>query len=167
MSFPKVPKPDQAATSACAKNKEGPKPGGHVQLFRMERGCNKGFYSEKRQFGGLHRCVIWMGWVSCAWGCVTAVLQFCRVHRTACPTNTPVWTVFFEDKLFVGHGGGYQEAWCVYLTCTPNTLPTTISCFQCVTIFFSRGLVKPGSRSGGSDAFKSRTGGVQGVVDAN
>ena len=48
MSVPKVPKPDQAATSACAKNKEGSKPGEHVQLFRMERDRNKGFYSEKR-----------------------------------------------------------------------------------------------------------------------
>ena len=29
--------------SARAKNKEGPKPGEHVQLFRMERDRNKGF----------------------------------------------------------------------------------------------------------------------------
>jgi hypothetical protein len=48
VSVPKVPKPDQAAISACAKNQEGPKPGEHVQLFRMERDHNKGFYSEKR-----------------------------------------------------------------------------------------------------------------------
>ena len=46
VSVPKVPKPDQAATSACAKNKEGPKPREHVQLFCMERDRNKGFYSE-------------------------------------------------------------------------------------------------------------------------
>ena len=45
-SIPKVPEPDWAATSARAK--KGPKPGEHVQLFRMERG-NKGFYSEKCQ----------------------------------------------------------------------------------------------------------------------
>ena len=43
VSVPKVPKPDQAAISACAKNKEGPKPGEHVQLFCMERDRNKGF----------------------------------------------------------------------------------------------------------------------------
>ena len=48
MSVPKVLKPDQAATSACAKNKEGPKPGKHVQLFCMQWDRNKGFYSEKR-----------------------------------------------------------------------------------------------------------------------
>ena len=48
VSIPKVPKPDQAATSACAKNKEGPKPVEHVQLFRMERDPNKGFYFENR-----------------------------------------------------------------------------------------------------------------------
>ena len=44
MSVPKVPK---AATSADAENKEGPKPGEHVQLFRMKRDRNKGFYTEK------------------------------------------------------------------------------------------------------------------------
>ena len=46
VSVPKVPKLHQAATSACTNNQEGPKPGEHVQLFRMER--NKGFYSKKR-----------------------------------------------------------------------------------------------------------------------
>ena len=46
MSVPKVPKLHQAATSARTNNQEGPKPGEHVQLFRMER--NKGFYSKKR-----------------------------------------------------------------------------------------------------------------------
>ena len=42
LSVPKVPEPDRAANSACAKNKKGPKPGEHVQLFRV-----KGFYSQK------------------------------------------------------------------------------------------------------------------------
>ena len=42
LSVPMVPEPDWAATSARAKNKKGPKPGVHVQLFRL-----KGFYSEK------------------------------------------------------------------------------------------------------------------------
>ena len=45
LSAPKVPELDRAATSACAK--KGPKPGEHVQLFRLKRGHNKGFYSEK------------------------------------------------------------------------------------------------------------------------
>ena len=26
-------------------------------------------------------------------------------HRTACPMNTPVWTVFFGILMFAGHGG--------------------------------------------------------------
>ena len=47
LSVPKVPEPDRAATSARAKNKKGPKPREHVQLFRMKRDGNKGFYSEK------------------------------------------------------------------------------------------------------------------------
>ena len=42
---PKVSDSDGAATSARAK--KSPKPGEHVQLFRMKRDRNKGFYSEK------------------------------------------------------------------------------------------------------------------------
>ena len=37
---------DGAAISARAKNKKGPKPTEHVQLFRMKRDRNKGFCSE-------------------------------------------------------------------------------------------------------------------------
>ena len=44
-SAPKVPEPDQAATSACAK--KGPKPGEHVQIFCMKWDHNMGFYSQK------------------------------------------------------------------------------------------------------------------------
>ena len=47
LSIPKVPEPDRAATAARAKNKKGPKPGEHFQLFRMKRDRNKGFYSGK------------------------------------------------------------------------------------------------------------------------
>ena len=47
LSVPKVPETDQAATSAGAENKKGPKPGEHVQIFRMKRDRNKGFQSEK------------------------------------------------------------------------------------------------------------------------
>ena len=46
LSVPKVPELDRAATSACAKNKKGPKPGEHAQFFCMKRE-RKGFYSEK------------------------------------------------------------------------------------------------------------------------
>ena len=42
----KVPQPDWAATSACAKNKKGPEPKEHVQLVCMKQD-HKGFYSEK------------------------------------------------------------------------------------------------------------------------
>ena len=38
----------QRAWCAGGTLKEGPKPGEHVQLFRMEWDRNKGFYSEKR-----------------------------------------------------------------------------------------------------------------------
>ena len=47
LSVLKVPELDWAATSARAKNKKGPKPGEHVQLFRMKWDRNQGFYSEK------------------------------------------------------------------------------------------------------------------------
>ena len=56
LSIPKVPEPDWVATSARAKNKKGPKPGEHVQLFRMKRNRNKGFYSVL--LGGLHYIVL-------------------------------------------------------------------------------------------------------------
>ena len=39
LSVLKVPEPDRAATSACARSKKGPKHGEHVQLFRMKRDC--------------------------------------------------------------------------------------------------------------------------------
>ena len=42
---PKVSNSDRAATSAHAK--KSPKPPEHVQLFRIKRDRNKGFYSEK------------------------------------------------------------------------------------------------------------------------
>ena len=45
LSLPKVPELHRAATSTCAK--KGPKPGEHVDLFRMKRDANKGFGSEK------------------------------------------------------------------------------------------------------------------------
>ena len=45
LSVPKVSDSDGAATSARAK--KSPQPGEHVQLFRMKRDRNKGFYSEK------------------------------------------------------------------------------------------------------------------------
>ena len=41
LSVPKVPEPNQAATSAHAK--KGPKPGEYVQLFRMIQDHNNGF----------------------------------------------------------------------------------------------------------------------------
>ena len=37
--------------------------------------------------------------VHSAWGCVTAGSQYCRAHRTACPMNTPIRTLFFKDKI--------------------------------------------------------------------
>ena len=60
LSTPKVPEPDQAATSACAK--KGLKPREHVQLFRMKQDCNKGFYSEKISLeASIASCFEWTG----------------------------------------------------------------------------------------------------------
>ena len=103
MSVPKVPKPDQA-TCAYAKNKEGPKQGEHVQLFRMERDRNKGFYTEKCSLEASRK-----GWVSCPEGCATAVSQYCRAQRTACPANTPI----FEDKIVHWTQGGGGQSMCM------------------------------------------------------
>ena len=59
--IPKVPEPDRAAISACAKS--GPKLGEHVQFFRMKRDRNKGFYSEKCQLeASIAMCFEWVGY---------------------------------------------------------------------------------------------------------
>ena len=54
-----------------------------------------------------------MGWVSCAWGCVTAVSQYCRAHQTACPANTPVRTILIWQQVVrwtSGGGGGGKKS---------------------------------------------------------
>ena len=59
LSVPKAPELDQAATSARARNKTGPKPGLHGQLF-----CMKGFYSQKCQLqASVALCVEWAGYL--------------------------------------------------------------------------------------------------------
>ena len=58
LSVLKVPEPDQAATSAGANNKKGPKPKEHVQLFRMKRDRNKGFHSEKDNWRPPPHCAL-------------------------------------------------------------------------------------------------------------
>ena len=78
LSVPKVPEPDRAATSARAKNKNGPKPGEHVQLFRMKRDCNKGFYPEKCYLEASAGQLVFRG----IGGCQTAYTQ------TLPPTTT-------------------------------------------------------------------------------
>ena len=58
LSVPKVSDSDRAATSARAK--KSPKPG--VQLFRMKRGRNKGFYSQKCEVEvSIALCFEWAG----------------------------------------------------------------------------------------------------------
>ena len=109
MSVPKVPKPDQAATSACAKNKEGPKPGEHIQLFHMERGRNKGFYTEQCQLEA--SIDLYFEWA----GCLVSrdvLLPFrnivARTERRVQRTR-PFRPYFFSTKLFVGRKGvGYD-----------------------------------------------------------
>ena len=88
LSVLKMPEPDQAATSACAK--KGPKPGEHAQLFRMKRDRNKGFYSEKCELeASIALCFEWAGYlvprdvlppfhnfVACTERCVEQTLLF-------------------------------------------------------------------------------------------
>ena len=82
MSVRKVPEPDQAATSSRAKNKEGPKPGEHVQLFRMERDRNKGFYSKKRQLEA--SIALYFEWAGCLVprDVLPPLPPYCCAHRT-------------------------------------------------------------------------------------
>ena len=106
MSVPKVPKPDQAATSACAKNKEGPKPGEHVQLFRMKRDRNKGLYSEKCELeASIALYFEWVGYlvrrdVIPPFHSIVARTER-HVQRTL-----PFGPSFLRTKLFAGHRWG-------------------------------------------------------------
>ena len=104
MSIPKVPKPDQAAISACTKNKEGPKPGEHVQRFRMERDRNKGFYSESANRRPPSLCTLNGLGVLCLGMCYRrfAILS-CAPNSVS---NEHTRSYFLRTKLFVGHGGG-------------------------------------------------------------
>ena len=105
VSVPKVPKPGQAAHSACTNNKEGPKPGEHVRLFRMECDRNKGFYSEKRKLEA--SIALYFEWA----GCIVPrdVLPPFRniVARTEriVQRTLPCGPYFLRTNLFVGHGG--------------------------------------------------------------
>ena len=96
VSVPKVPKPDQTAFSACAKNNEGPKPGEHVQLFRMERDRNKGFYTEKCSLQA--SIALYFEW---AWCLVPRV-----THLAQCARSATIWVCGrTRDPYFVILGG--------------------------------------------------------------
>ena len=98
MSLPKVPRPGQAA-----KNKEGPQPEEHVQLFRMERDHNKGFHSEKRQLEASTLCTL-NGLVILG---VLPPLRNLVAPTERCVQQTlPFGRYCLRTKLFVGHGGG-------------------------------------------------------------
>ena len=105
VSAPKVPEPDQAATSACAK--KGPKPGEHFQLFRMKWDRSKGFYPEKCSVEAIALFFEWRGYLvpQVVLQCFTILSRI----RTVCPTNTSVRTVFFEDLIVRWTRGGGQR----------------------------------------------------------
>ena len=98
LSVPKVPEPDRAATLVCAKNKKGPKPGEHVQLF-----CMKGFSSQKCKL-----CIEWAGYLVPR----DVLPPFHKIvaHTEGCVQRTLLFGPYFcRMKLFVGHrGGGVQ-----------------------------------------------------------
>ena len=104
--------------SARAKNKKGPKPGEHVQLFRMKRDRNKGFYSEKCQLEAfIALCFERVG-------CLVPRDVLLPLHNIGARTERrvqrtlPFRPYFLGTKLFVGHGGGGGECagecadWC-------------------------------------------------------
>ena len=67
--------------------------------------ATRAFYPEKCELeASIAFCFEWAGYIGVK--CVTGASQCCRVHRTACPTNTPVWTVRFEDFAVCWTRGG-------------------------------------------------------------
>ena len=104
VSVPKVSDSDRAATSAHAK--KSPKPGEHVQLFRMKRDRNKGFYSEKCQVEvSIALCFEWAG-------CLVPRDALPLVHNIVARTEhcvqrtLPARTVFFWDIIIRWTRGG-------------------------------------------------------------
>ena len=66
--------------------------------------------------GGLHRICALDGLGILCQGCVPAVSQYCRAHRTVCPTNTPIPTVFFV---------GWTQGGAIQGPHSPKTTPKT------------------------------------------
>ena len=103
LSVPKVSDSDRAATSAHAK--KSPKPGEYIQLFRMKRDRNKGFYSEK--------CLVEVSIALCfEWaGCLVPRDALPSVHNIVarpehCVQRTlPVRTVFLGHNYSLDMGG--------------------------------------------------------------
>ena len=89
MSVRKVPQLDQAATSACAENKEGPKPGERVQLSRME-----------------HCFALCVGWCLVPRDVLPPFRNIVAHSEWHVQRTLPFGPCFFRTKLFVGHGGG-------------------------------------------------------------
>ena len=83
--------------------------------------------------------------------------------RTACPTNTAVRTVFFEGKLFVGHGGGGGGG-CLFCVC----FPCVSLCF-CATRYYleAKHLGCPERTKMGLLALSERSGSLPHAVNWN
>ena len=99
LSLPKVPEPDQAATSARAMNETRPKPGEHVPLLCMKRDHNKGLYSEKCQLEvSIAFCFEWAGYL--VPGDVSPPFHDVVARSQRCVQRTLVFgPYFFKDKI--------------------------------------------------------------------
>ena len=110
LSVPKVSDSDGAATSARAK--KSPKPGEHVQLFRMKRDRNKGFYSEKCSVEvSSALCFAWAGYL--VHRDVLPPVHNIVARNEHCVQRTLlVRTVFFVYIIirWIRGGGGYRAA---------------------------------------------------------
>ena len=97
MSVPKVPKPDQAATFACAKNKEGPKPGSMFSFSAWSRTATRASTLKSANWRPLSLCTLNGLGVLCLEMCHRRFATLLRALNGV-SNEYLVRTVFFEDK---------------------------------------------------------------------
>ena len=101
-----MPKPDWAATSAHARNKNGPKLGEHVQLLRMMLARNMGSSSEKYKVeASITLCFACAGYLVPR--DVLPPFHNIAVRTVRCNQQILLFRPYFlRTELFVGHRGG-------------------------------------------------------------
>ena len=108
-----------------------PSPGEHVQLFRMKRVRNKGFYSEECQLqASIALCFEWAGYFVPR--DVLPPFHNIVACTEQCVQQTPVRTVVFQDLIVhwtCGGGGGGGNTPCKRRSGAELCVPSSRACF--------------------------------------